>query len=60
MNQSAIRVANRAGPQAQGVLTGKPEPAAPQRPAWPFTVRSAEKNTASLAPADKLSSGFKS
>jgi hypothetical protein len=60
MNQSGIRVANRAGPQAQGVLTGKPEPAGPQRPTWPFTVRRADKNTASVASADKPSVGFKS
>ena len=60
MNQSGIRVANRAGPQAQGVLTGRPEPAGPQRPAWPFTVRRAEKNSASAASADKPSAGFKS
>ena len=60
MNQSGIRVANRAGPHAQGELIGKPEPAAPQRPAWPFTVRRAYKNTASVAPAGKPSADFKS
>jgi hypothetical protein len=60
MNQSGIRVANRAGPQAQGVLTGKLEPAVPQRPAWPFTVRRPEKNTATATSADKPSHGFKS
>jgi hypothetical protein len=60
MNQSGIRVANRAGPQAQGVLTGRPEPSGPQRPAWPFTVRRPDKNTASAAPAGKPSAGFKS
>ncbi len=60
MNQSGIRVANRAGPQAQGVLAGKSEPAGPQRSAWPFTVRTSGKNTAFAAPADKPSAGFKS
>lgn len=60
MNQSGIRVANRAGPQAQGVLTGKPEPAGSQRPAWPFTVRRAEKNTAFAASAAKPLASFKS
>jgi hypothetical protein len=60
MNETGIRVANRAGPQAQGVLAGKPEPAGPQRPAWPFTVRRPEKITASAASADKPSSDFKS
>ena len=60
MNQSGIRVANRAGPQAQGVLTGKPEPTGPQRPAWPFTVRRPDKNTAFAASVDKPPAGFKS
>jgi len=60
MNETGIRVANRAGPQAQGVLTGKPEPAAPQRPAWPFTVRRPDKNAASAGTVDKPSSGFRS
>jgi len=60
MNQSGIQVANRAGPQAQGVLTGKPEPAGPQRPAWPFTVRRPEKNAASSVSADQPSPSFKS
>jgi hypothetical protein len=60
MNQSGIRVANRAGPQAQGALAGKPEPACPQRPAWPFTVRTSGKNTAFAATVNKLSAGFKS
>ena len=60
MNETGIRVANRAGPQAQGVLTGRPEPSGLPRPAWPFTVRRVEKNTASAAPAGKPSAGFKS
>ena len=60
MNPSGIRVANRAGPQAQGDLIGKVEPAVPQRPAWPFTVCGPEKNAASPTSADKPSADFKS
>ncbi len=60
MNHSGIRVANRAGPQAQDMLTGKPESAVPQRPAWPFTVRRPEKNTTTAAPVGKPLAGFKS
>ena len=59
MNEAGIRVAKRAGPQAQGVLTGRPEPAGPQRPAWPFTVRDADKNASSAAASLKPSTGFK-
>jgi hypothetical protein len=59
MNQSGIRVANRAGLQAQGVLTDKLEPALPQRPVWPFTVRRPEKYAVSAGSADKPSPDFK-
>ena len=60
MNQAGIRVANRAGPQAQAVLTGRTEPAGSQRPAWPFTVRMSGKNTALATTAGKSAADFKS
>lgn len=40
MSEFAIRVANRAGPQASGMLSRRPEASEPARPLWPFTVRS--------------------
>ncbi len=49
MNEAGIRVANRAGPQFPDVSRRSPEPAAPQRPAWPFTARSRDKSVTPAA-----------
>lgn len=40
MSEFGIRLANRAGPQASGMLSRRPEASANIRPQWPFTVRS--------------------
>ena len=58
MNEAGIRVANRAGPQFPDVLRRAPEPAAPQRPAWPFTARNRDKSVAPAAQNHPLGRSF--
>ena len=63
MNEASIRVANRAGPQAQNLALSSVEPVAPHRPRWPFTVmrkeqRVASKTESSTAMNDKPSFCF--
>jgi hypothetical protein len=47
MNEAGIRVANRAGPQAQEAWWRGVEPIAPQRSRWPFTVLRRDKEVSS-------------
>lgn len=54
MSEFGIRVANRAGPQASGMLSRRPEASANARPLWPFTVRS---NGQRRPPAEKSPDG---
>lgn len=50
MSEFGIRLANRVGPQASGIMSRRPEASATPRPLWPFTVRS---NGQRRPPADK-------
>ncbi len=54
MSEFGIRVANRASPQASGMLSRRPEASANARPLWPFTVRS---NGQLRPPTDKSPDG---
>jgi hypothetical protein len=50
MNEVGIRVVNRAGPQASGMLSRRSEASNSARPLWPFTVRASGQRR---PPADK-------
>ena len=50
MSEFGIRLANRAGPQASGMMSRRPEATTNARPLWPFTVRSSGQRR---PPADK-------
>ncbi len=48
MNEAGIRVANRAGPQAQDLAwSSRVEPMPHHRPRWPFKVMRKEQNATS-------------
>jgi len=53
MNQAGIRVANRAGPQAQDFTRNDAELLAPHRSRWPFTVTRQEPKPSKAATKDK-------
>lgn len=50
MSELGIRLANRAGPQASGTMSRRPDATANARPLWPFTVRSSSQRR---PPAEK-------
>lgn len=54
MSEFGIRVANRAGPQASGMMSRRSDAGGNARPLWPFTVRS---NGQRRPPADKSPDG---
>jgi hypothetical protein len=60
MNEPGVRVANRAGPQAQDFTRGNSELLAPHRSRWPFTVTRQQTKEPKAAPKDESSGAAKS
>jgi hypothetical protein len=60
MSEAGIRVANHAGPQAQGFTRSNPELLAPHRSRWPFTVARQEPKPSKTESKDESSLAAKS
>jgi hypothetical protein len=60
MSEAGIRVANRAGPQAQDFTRSNPELLAPHRSRWPFTVTRQEPKPSKASSEDESSLAVKS
>ncbi len=60
MSEDGIRVANRAGPQAQDFTRSNPELLAPHRSRWPFKVTRQESKLLKAATKEEPSVAAKS